>query len=176
MTSSTTVAGLRADGQPKAVALVLAAAGAFLAVLACTVLAEQVSLGGTAALLFAAPFGASAVLVFGGSASPLARPRNVIGGYLVCALSALFARAVLGAWPALAAATCIAIALLAMELTGTVHPPAGGFALVPLVGTVSARGVADWALVTAALGGAIVVVVAGLLTARVPLPHAGGGR
>lgn len=37
-------------------------------------------------VLLMAPFGATAVLVFGVPASPLAQPRNVIAGHLITAL------------------------------------------------------------------------------------------
>ncbi|QNM95917.1 HPP family protein [Chitinimonas koreensis] len=78
-----------------------------------------------------APFGASCVLVFALPDSPLAQPRSVIGGHF---LSALVGFAVLGlfggGWPAMAAA--VALAIGAMQLTRTVHAPAGATPLLVL--------------------------------------------
>lgn len=42
------------------------------------------------------PFGASSVLLFALPSSPLAQPRNVIGGHLVAASAGLIAVAALG--------------------------------------------------------------------------------
>jgi CBS-domain-containing membrane protein len=79
--------------------------------------------------LLIAPFGASCVLVFGAPASPFARPRNVIGGHLVTALMGLCAVSVLGAGP-LGIAMGVGLAIAAMMLTDTVHPPAGANPIV----------------------------------------------
>jgi hypothetical protein len=85
-----------------------------------------------------ASFGASAVLVFGATDSPLAQPRNVFGGQVISALvgvaiTRLFARDPayidhLGNTdfhpaPFINGAICMATALLAMQITGTLHPP-----------------------------------------------------
>jgi CBS-domain-containing membrane protein len=69
-------------------------------------------------------FGASCVLIFGFPDSPFSQPRNVIGGHVWASLVGLiFLHFVGSQWwcMALAAASGIAI----MQLTRTVHPPAG---------------------------------------------------
>lgn len=79
--------------------------------------------------LIAAPFGATAVLVFGVPDSPLAQPRNVIGGNTIGAIVCVFLVYFFGTEPwvmGLAVATAIKI----MQLTRTVHPPGGAVALV----------------------------------------------
>lgn len=85
--------------------------------------------GTGAAPLLIAPFGASCVLVFGVPASPFARPRNVIGGHLVTALMGLVAISLLGPGP-LGIAAGVGLAIAAMMLTDTVHPPAGANPIV----------------------------------------------
>lgn len=82
--------------------------------------------------LIAAPFGASAVLAFGVPDSPLAQPRNIIGGNCLSAVSGLFFLHLFGEQPwvmALAVATAIKL----MQLTKTVHPPGGAVALVAVM-------------------------------------------
>jgi len=69
--------------------------------------------------------GASAVLLYGAPRSPLAQPRNVIGGHVISALVGvtsykLFQRQ---AWLASAVAVSTSIAL--MHLSRTLHPPGG---------------------------------------------------
>ena len=79
-------------------------------------------------------FGASAVLVFGAPMSPLARPRNVIGGHTLSALVGVFFAHTFTTDVALAAACAVATAIVLMILTGTLHPPGGATALIAVIG------------------------------------------
>lgn len=83
--------------------------------------------------LLIAPFGASCVLLFAVPDSPLAQPRNLIGGHLVAAAVGLAVSIVLGpgVWHA---GFAVGIAIAAMELSGTVPPPAGADPLVIMLG------------------------------------------
>lgn len=93
------------------------------------------AVGGMATLtelpLLIAPLGATAVLLFGQPASPLAQPINIFGGYLLATIVAVAAAlAFPGVWLAAAVAVGVAIAvMLAMRVT---HPPAGAVPLVAL--------------------------------------------
>lgn len=55
--------------------------GSFLSLLAVAYL-DYRFIQGTGLLLLIAPFGASAVLIYGAIKSPLAQPRNLLGGIL----------------------------------------------------------------------------------------------
>lgn len=86
--------------------------------------------------LIAAPFGATAVLVFGVPESPLAQPRNVVAGNCIGAIISVILVHLWGTDPwvqALAVATTIKI----MLLTKTVHPPGGAVALVGVMSAAS---------------------------------------
>lgn len=99
-----------------------------------------------------APFGASCVLAFGVPDSPLAQPRNIIGGHLVSTLVGLLILNTLGdSW--WAAALAVGLALAAMQQTRTLHAPAGANPLVVL-----AAGAPLSFLVTPVLLGSIVIV------------------
>lgn len=112
------------------------------------------------------PFGASCVLVFGVPASPFARPRNVIGGHLVSAAVGMAAVAVLGTGP-LGIAAGVGLAIAAMILSDTIHPPAGANPIVVAIAGVS------WPfLIAPVLIGATVIAVAGLAYNRL---RAGAG-
>lgn len=74
-------------------------------------------------------FGASAVLLFGAVESPLAQPRNLIGGHLVSALVAVLTVYLGGSSP-LAVALAVGISICLMYVTRTVHPPGGATALI----------------------------------------------
>ena len=78
-----------------------------------------------------APLGATAVLLFGQPASPLAQPMNIFAGYLVATLIGVGAAlAFPGVWAGAAIAVGLSIVLMAM--LRVTHPPAGA---VPLVAT-----------------------------------------
>lgn len=82
--------------------------------------------------LLIAPFGASCVLLFALPASPLARPRNVIGGHVLSALVGLLVLTLVGDG-ILAMGLGVGLAIAAMQVTGTLHPPAGGNPLVVIM-------------------------------------------
>jgi CBS-domain-containing membrane protein len=76
-----------------------------------------------------APFGATAVLLFGQPKSPLAQPANVLGGYFVAALIGSLAVWLFpGAW--LAAAVAVGLTIAVMLILRVTHPPAGAIPLV----------------------------------------------
>jgi CBS-domain-containing membrane protein len=79
-------------------------------------------------------FGASAVLVFGAIKSPLAQPRNLIGGTVISALIGVASYKLFGNDIALASTIGVSCSTAAMLLTKTVHPPAGGTALIAIIG------------------------------------------
>jgi len=115
--------------------------------------------------LLIAPFGASAVLVFGQPKSPLAQPANVIGGYLLAAvIGALAVFLFPGMWWAAAIAVGISIAgMLVLRIT---HPPAGA---VPLVAFGSHLGGSTLMLVVF-LGGLLLVAI-GVIHHFIPPRH-----
>lgn len=97
------------------------------AVVAMTLVGALAALTGLPMLL--APFGATAVLLFGQAESPLAQPANVFGGYLLSAALSVAILAVLPSewWVATITVGLSIAAMLALRVT---HPPAGA---VPLV-------------------------------------------
>lgn len=80
-----------------------------------------------------APMGASAVLLFAAPASPLAQPWSILVGNGVSALMGVLS-ASLVADPAQAAALAVMLAIAAMFLTRSLHPPGGAVALTAVIG------------------------------------------
>lgn len=80
-----------------------------------------------------APMGASAVLLFAAPASPLAQPWSILVGNGVSALMGVLS-ACLVADPAQAAALAVMLAIAAMFLTRSLHPPGGAVALTAVIG------------------------------------------
>ena len=74
--------------------------------------------------LFAIPFATSIVTVLGSPRAEPAQPRALVGGHLVSTLVGLLVVKLCGPAP-WAAAVAVGLAMVAMHLTGTFHPPAG---------------------------------------------------
>jgi CBS-domain-containing membrane protein len=90
----------------------------------------------TAFPLVAIPFATSIVTVLGSPTAPPAQPRALIGGHLVATFVGLVIVKLCGPEP-WAAALAVGLAMVAMHLTGTFHPPAGIDPLVVVVNNMS---------------------------------------
>ena len=90
----------------------------------------------TAFPLVAIPFATSIVTVLGSPKAEPAQPRALIGDHLVSTLVGLFVVKLLGPDP-WAAGMAVGLAMVAMHLTGTFHPPAGIDPLVVVVNNMS---------------------------------------
>jgi CBS-domain-containing membrane protein len=103
-------------------------------------------------------FGASAVLLFGATDSPLAQPRNLVGGHVVSACVAVLMVAAFGSTP-VTIAVGVGLSLLVMNLTHTTHPPGGATALI---GIQAAAG--PGFIVVPVLVGALILLATALFT------------
>lgn len=102
-----------------------------------------------------APLGASTFIVFAAPAVPFAQPRNVIGGQVIAALVGLTCYMLLGPSFWVAGLAC-GVATLLMVVTKTMHPPAGGTAIIPVL-TYNTNWL--WAFYPTGLGATIIVIV-----------------
>ncbi len=80
-------------------------------------------------------FGASAVLIYGAINSPLAQPRNLIGGHILSAIVGVTSFKLIGDYLWLCSAVAVASSILVMQLTLTLHPPGGATALIAVIGS-----------------------------------------
>jgi CBS-domain-containing membrane protein len=136
--------------------------GGFLGIAAIAWLSE--SFAGVNPIMMVGSFGASAVLVFGAVRSPLAQPRNVIGGHIVSALVGVAAFKLLGDHLWLAEATAVASAIALMHLTKTLHPPGGATALIAVIGGEKVHSLGfNYALAPVGAGATIMVLIAVLV-------------
>jgi len=113
-------------------------------------------------------FGASAVLVYGAVRSPLAQPRNLIGGHLVSALVGVTAWKLLQHTPGLAASVAVATAIAAMHLTRTLHPPGGATALIAVIGSDQIHGLGYAYVIVPATVGPILLLLIALVVNNIP--------
>lgn len=79
-------------------------------------------------------FGASAVLLFAAPSAELSQPRNLIGGHLISAVIAVLLVKLCGP-TFFAVGLAVGLAIAAMYLTHTLHPPGGATALIGVMGS-----------------------------------------
>ncbi len=106
-------------------------------------------------------FGASAVLVYGAIKSPLAQPRNLVGGHMISALVGVACYQLFGNTMWLAASMGVSLAIVAMLATKTLHPPGGATALIAVIGGPKVHSLGYlYAFLPAGSGALILLVVA----------------
>jgi CBS-domain-containing membrane protein len=106
-------------------------------------------------------FGASAVLVYGAIKSPLAQPRNLIGGHVVSGITGVACYYLFGNTVWLAAAMAVSLAIVVMLATKTLHPPGGATALIAVIGGTKIHNLGFlYALIPAGTGAVILLVIA----------------
>lgn len=106
-------------------------------------------------------FGASAVLVYGAVKSPLAQPRNLVGGHVLSAIAGVFAAQLFSTDVVIAAPVAVALAIVLMMGTRTLHPPGGATALIAVIGGEKIRALGFlYPIVPVAAGALVLLAVA----------------
>ena len=80
-------------------------------------------------------FGASSVLIYGIINSPLAQPRNLIGGHVLSALVGVTMHKLIPGEVWLSSALAVSVSIVVMQITKTLHPPGGATALIATTGS-----------------------------------------
>jgi CBS-domain-containing membrane protein len=141
--------------------------GAFLGIAAVAWL-NQFYFTGTDMTLLIGSFGASAVLVYGAVRSPLAQPRNLVGGHVISAVIGVTAWTLLHPLPWLAAALSVSTAIAAMHLTRTLHPPGGATALIAVIGSQQIHDLGYLYVLVPVTAGSLLLLLVGLLVNNIP--------
>lgn len=108
-------------------------------------------------------FGASAVLIYGVINSPLAQPRNLIGGHLISAIIGVTIHKLLPNELWLACAISVALAIVAMQITKTLHPPGGATALIANIGSEKIKNLGYFYVISPVLTGVIILLIIALI-------------
>ena len=109
--------------------------------------------------LIVAPIGASAVLLFAVPASPLAQPWSIVGGNTISAFVGVTVTTLVSD-PAIAIGLAVALAILVMSLTRSLHPPGGAAALTAVIGGAAVARAGFWfPLVPIAINSLILVAL-----------------
>jgi CBS-domain-containing membrane protein len=90
---------------------------------------------GTDLSLMVGSLGASSVLIYGAIRSPLAQPRNLVGGHFLSAIVGVSCWKIFHQYPWLAEAMAVATSIAIMHASRTLHPPAAATALIAVIGS-----------------------------------------
>jgi CBS domain-containing membrane protein len=108
-------------------------------------------------------FGASSVLIYGAINSPLAQPRNLIGGHLVCAFVGVTVHKIIPNEIWLSSALAVALSIVMMQITKTLHPPGGATALIANIGSEKVKALGYLYLLSPVLTGVLILFVVALI-------------
>ncbi|MBM4274566.1 MAG: HPP family protein [Deltaproteobacteria bacterium] len=125
-------------------------------------------LQGTGLILMLGSLGASAFLIFGAIKTPVAQPRNLVGGQVLSAIIGVAAYKICGGQPGLAAALAVAAATAAMLATRTAHPPGGATALIAVIGDEKIHGLGYFYAVMPVGAGVLILLVVALIINNIP--------
>ncbi|QXP74765.1 HPP family protein [Tenacibaculum sp. AHE15PA] len=114
-------------------------------------------------ILLIGSFGAASVLIFGAIQSPLAQPRNFIGGQIISAFIGVtvfkFCPDIIWITAPLAVASSIVI----MQITKTLHPPGGATALIAVIGAEKIKSLGYFYVFSPVLTGTLILFITALV-------------
>lgn len=108
-------------------------------------------------------FGASCVLVYGVIESPLAQPRNLIGGHLVSAVIGVSVQKLFPELLWIAAPLAVSLSIIAMQMTKTLHPPGGATALIAATASPQLRELGYMYVLSPVLSGCVILLIVALI-------------
>ncbi|ALM48336.1 HPP family protein [Flavobacterium psychrophilum] len=108
-------------------------------------------------------FGASCVLVYGVIQSPLAQPRNLIGGHVISAIIGVTMQKLLPDMIWLSAPLAVSLSIVMMQVTKTLHPPGGATALIAVTGSPQIKALGYEYVLNPVLSGVTILLIAALI-------------
>ncbi len=137
--------------------------GAFLGIYLVALLGQHLKLLSIDSLFLIGSFGASAVLVYGAPLAEFSQPRNLVGGHVVSAIVGVTVFVLAGEPSILACSMAVSLAIVAMHLTRTLHPPGGATALIAVIGGDRVHSLGYTYAVCPVLVGALIMLLVALL-------------
>jgi CBS-domain-containing membrane protein len=141
--------------------------GAFLGIAAVAWVSRLLFEGHDVSLIIGS-FGASAVLVYGAVRSPLAQPRNLLGGHVLSAFVGVACYKLLNGEMWIAESVAVATAIALMHATRTLHPPGGATALIAVIGSGHVHHLGFWYVLVPATIGPLILLAVGLVVNNIP--------
>lgn len=113
-------------------------------------------------------FGATAVLVYGATNSPLAQPRNLVGGHLISAFIGVAVHKLIPGEIWLSSALAVSLSIVVMQITKTLHPPGGATALIANIGSEKIISLGFVYVLSPVLTGVIILLIVALIFNNIP--------
>lgn len=115
-------------------------------------------------------FGASAVLIYGVTNSPLAQPRNLFGGHLIGAFIGVSVAKLISSphLMAFASALAVALSIVCMQISKTVHPPGGATALIAVIGSAKIKALGFLYLINPVFNSVFIMYIIALIFNNIP--------
>ena len=104
-------------------------------------------------------FGASSVLVYGVIQSPLAQPRNLIGGHFVSAIIGVTVQKLIPDILWISAPLAVSLSIVFMQITKTLHPPGGATALIAVTGSAAIKNMGYLYVISPVLSGVLILLL-----------------
>lgn len=108
-------------------------------------------------------FGASSVLIYGAINSPLAQPRNLIGGHVMSAIVGVTIHKLIPNEAWLSSALAVSLSIVMMQITKTLHPPGGATALIANIGSAKVTALGYMYVLSPVLTGVLILFVVALV-------------
>ena len=141
--------------------------GAFLGISAVAWL-DHFFFEGSDLSLMVGSLGASSVLIYGAIRSPLAQPRNLLGGHFLSAVIGVSCWKLFHQYPWLAEAMAVATSIAVMHATKTLHPPAAATSLIAVAGSPAIHHAGYLYVIVPATISPLVLLVVALLVNNIP--------
>ena len=126
-------------------------------------------------VLLIGSFGASSVLIYGIINSPLAQPRNLIGGHVLCAIVGVTIHKIIPSEMWLSSAFAVSLSIVVMQMTKTLHPPGGATALIANIGSAKILALGYWYVLCPVFTGAFILLLVAIFfnnrTSHRSYPH-----
>lgn len=113
-------------------------------------------------------FGASAVLIFGATNSPLAQPRNLIFGHFISAIVGVCVYKLIPGELWLSSALSVSLSIVAMQMTKTMHPPGGATALIANIGSEKIKALGFYYILSPVMSGVLILLIVALIVNNIP--------
>lgn len=121
------------------------------------------TLGSSDNVFLIGSFGASSVLVYGAIQSPLAQPRNLIGGHLISAIIGVTVYKFLPEIIWITAPLAVSLSIVFMQITKTLHPPGGATALIAIMGSAKIKSLGYFYVLSPVLTGVLILLIVALI-------------
>ncbi len=119
-------------------------------------------------VLLIGSFGATSVLIFGATNSPLAQPRNLIFGHLISAIIGVTFYKLFPDNMWLSSALSVSLSIVAMQITKTMHPPGGATALIANIGSEKIKALGFGYVLSPVLSGVLILFTVAVIINNIP--------